>query len=383
MEHIVDTLPRQEHLFHIPKEVTYFNCAYMSPQAQPVQEAGLQALQRKAEPWDVFPHHFFDESNEVRELFAQLIGATSGDIALIPSVSYGVGIAAKNIPLTSGQRILVLEDQFPSNYYPWKARAAETGAEVIVIPRPEDGDWTHAVSAQLNEQTAIAALPNCHWTDGSLVDLEAVGASCRELGTALVIDATQSLGALPFDVQKVKPAFLAAAGYKWMLGPYSIGMMYVAPEYQLGDPLEYNWITREGSENLARLVDYTDNLVLDASRYDVGERSNFMLMPMMAAALRMLNEWGVERISATLGQFNRELSAGAARLGFQTAPEHLRAPHLMGLRHPDGLPDSLAAALKERQIFVSVRGDAIRVSPYLYNTEEERDRFLNTLGELL
>ena len=383
MTQTAECLPDQRHLFDMPHDVTYFNCAYLSPQAQPVREAGLAALDRKSKPWDVFPNHFYDESDELRAQFATMIGAQPGDIALVPSASYGIGIAAKNLPVTAGQQILVLEDQFPSNYYPWVARAQETGAEMVVIPRPADGDWTQAILARLNEQTAIAALPNCHWTDGSLVDLETIGERCRDLGTALVVDATQSLGAYPFDVKKVQPAFLAVAGYKWLLGPYSVGFLYADPAWQQGEPLEYNWITREGSDDFASLVSYTDRLMPDASRFDMGERSNFNLLPMTLAAITLINGWGVDRISATLGAFNRELAEGAAQLGFQTAPEHLRAPHLMGLRHPDGLPTTLAAALKDRQIFVSVRGDAIRVSPYLYNTVEERTHFLNTLADLL
>jgi len=369
--------------FDMPDEIIYYNCAYMSPQAHAVGEAGQRALTRKTTPWLIQPNHFYEESDRARSLFASIIGSRRGDIALIPSVSYGVGIAATNLPLRPEQSVLVLEDQFPSNYYPWLARTKQVGARLQTVKRPEDGDWTRAILEGLDETVAIAALPNGHWTDGALIDLERIGPICRERGVPLVVDGTQSIGVFPFDVTKVRPAFLVTAGYKWLLGPYSTAFLYADPAYRDGHPLEYNWITREGSENFARLVDYTDHLVEDATRFDVGERSNFMLMPMLIAALEMINDWGVERISATLGAYNRTLGERVAALGFQTAPEHLRVPHLVGLRFAGSLPDGLASSLKKHKVHVSVRGDAIRVAPYLYNTREELDRFAEILARLL
>lgn len=369
--------------FHIPKDILYYNCAYMSPQAKHVTEAGDVGLEKKKNPWDVFPNHFYEESDEVRALFAQLVNASADDIALIPAVSYGVGIAAANLPIPSGGRVLVLEDQFPSNYYPWLESARMAGGELVVVKRPADHNWTNAVLAEIDNRTTVAALPHCHWTDGSLVDLVAVGEALRKVGAALVVDATQSLGAFPFDVNAIKPDFLITAGYKWMLGPYSTGFLYVAPQHRQGRPLEYNWITRKDSQDFARLVDYTDQLSHTATRFDVGERSNFMLMPMTKASLELLNAWNPAEIAKTMGAYNQKLIEGAAELGLNTLPNHLRAPHLLGLRAKNGLPSGLAPGLKERNIFVSVRGDAIRVSPYLYNTDDDCLRFLDALKALL
>jgi len=369
--------------FDIPEEITYFNCAYMSPQARSVRDAGQRALARKAAPWEIEAHHFFEESDEVRGRFAGLIGADPEGIALLPSVSYGIGVAAANLPLTRGQTVLITADQFPSNVYPWRVLAQSVGATVTTVPWPEDGDWTRALLTRLEDRPAIVALPNCHWTNGSLIDLERIGEACHDLSIPLVVDGTQSIGAFPFDVARIKPAFVVAAGYKWLLGPYSTALMYVAPAYRHGLPLEQSWMARKGAENFARLVDYTDAVVDTAARFDVGERSNFMLMPMVNAALALIESWGVASIAEDLGAYNRALAEGAQALGFAVPPEHLRVPHIVGLRYPGSLPADLGPALRARNVLVSIRGESIRVAPHLYNTEGERARFLEILADLL
>ena len=224
------SLPCQRALFDLPCDVAYFNCAYMSPLMHRVVAAGERGLARKARPWQVGPIDFFSESERARALFASMIGAEADSVALVPAASYGTAIAAANLVPAAGQQILVLEDQFPSNYYVWRDLAADRGAELRTIPRPADGDWTGAVLAAIGSGTALAALPNCHWSDGGLIDLEPVGAALRDVGAHLVLDLTQSLGALPFDSRRVRPDFMLAATYKWLLGPYSMGFLYVAPE---------------------------------------------------------------------------------------------------------------------------------------------------------
>ena len=231
-------IPSQRHRFDIPREVAYLNCAYMSPLMTEVVEAGRAAVARKARPWQIRPIDFFTGPDALRPLFARLIGADADGVALIPAASYGLAIAAANLPLGPGRRILVLEDQFPSNVYCWQARAAETGAEVATVGPGADGDLTAALLAAIDERTAIVACPHCRWTDGALLDLAAVGAAARAAGAALVLDLTQSAGALPFDAAAVRPDFVVAACYKWLLGPYATGFLWVAPEHRDGRPLE-------------------------------------------------------------------------------------------------------------------------------------------------
>jgi selenocysteine lyase/cysteine desulfurase len=376
-------IPSQRALFDIPRDVAYLNCAYMSPLLREVRETGQRALARKSEPWTISPPDFFRDASDARTLFAALIGAAASDVAIVPSVSYGMAVATANLPLGPGQRVLMLSEGFPSVVYPWRERAREVGAEVVMIPRPADDDWTAAVLEAIGDQTAVAALPVCHWTDGGLLDLRAISARLREVGAALAVDATQSLGALPFDLHRVRPDFLVTAAYKWLLGPYSLGFLYVAPQWQDGRPIEHNWIAREGSEDFAGLVRYRDAFQPGARRFDQGELPFVGPLPMAVAALRQIQAWQVDRIGATLARLTGQIAGRAAELGIGSVPNGRRAPHYLGLRFPGGVPAGLGERLAAHRVFVSTRGRSLRVTPHLYNDQEDIDRFFQALEAAL
>lgn len=376
------TLPSQRHLFDIPPDVAYLNCAYMSPGLKAVTAAGMEGVVRKAEPWRIAARDFFQEAEEARTLFARLVNARADDIAIVPAASYGLATAARNLPLAPGRRVVTLADQFPSNVYIWREAAREAGAAVTAVDKAADG-WTAPLLDAIGPDTAIVAIPHCHWTDGALVDLDAVGAAARAVGAALVIDACQSLGALPFDVARFDPDFLVAPCYKWLLGPYAMGFLYVAPRHQAGRPLEETWTARERSEDFANLVRYADGYQPGARRFDMGERAQFHLMPMARAALDQLLDWGVDAIAATLAARTRAMAGRAAEMGFASDPESRRAGHFLGLTREAPLPEGLLAHLAERRVHVSVRGSAIRVTPHLWTTDEDVDRFFEALGDAL
>ncbi len=376
-------IPCQRHLFDIPDDVAYFNCAYMSPLPREVVRIGQEAAARKSQPWRIAPPDFFYTPEEARRLFAQLINASPEDIASVPAASYGIATAAANIPVSRGQNLIVLEDQFPSNVYAWREKAAASEAKLITIRRPSNSGWTEPILTAIDSDTAVIALPHCHWTDGSIVDLKAVGERCREVGAKLVLDLTQSIGALPFDVREIQPDFMVAAGYKWMLGPYTLGFLYVAPEHQDGTPLEYNWIARQGSEDFARLVDYRMDFQPGARRFDMGEGAYFGQMPMAVAALTQLLDWGVDNIQTTLRTMTDRIAAEAMDMGLKVSPPELRAGHFLGLRFPDGMPDDLLARLASERVYASIRGDSMRLTPHLYNNETDMARLFDVLGRAL
>jgi selenocysteine lyase/cysteine desulfurase len=369
-------------LFGIPDDVAYLNCAYMAPQLGPVREAGERALARKSRPWEFTPQAFFDGPEEVRELFARLVGGDAEGVAIVPSVSYGMAVAAANLPVGRGQRLLVLEDQFPSNLYPWREVARTHGAEVVTVSRPPDYDWTNAVLGSIDDATAVVTVPNCHWTDGSLVDLARVRERTLEVGAALVVDGIQSVGARPVDVASVRPDFMVVGAYKWMLGPYGVGFLYVDEKWRDGAPIEHNWINRRGSQDFAGLVDYRDDFQPGARRYDVGERSNFLLLPMAAAAMRQLLEWGVENVAEGIGRITDLVEREATERGIAIVPRERRGRHMIGLRLGPDAPTDLAARLAARNVFVSVRGDSIRVSPHLHSNENDVRRLFDALDSL-
>lgn len=291
-------------------------------------------------------------------------------------------IAARNLPVRKGQSILVLAEQFPSNYYPWQRLAADNGATLKVVPWPTDYDWTAAVLDSLTADVAIAALPQVQWTSGGRLDLVRIGEACRRLGIALVLDLTQSLGAQPFSVGDVQPDFAVAASYKWLLGPYSIGVLYVAPKWHGGIPLEESWMQRANASDFASLILYTENYDRGARRFDMGKHSNFALLPAAERAMKQVLEWGVAEISETAGAINRRLAEAAAELGYTSPAEPLRAPHYLALRRKEAIPKELPEMLAQEKVFVSVRGSSIRVAPHVYNTTEDGERLISCLRRI-
>ena len=366
-------------LFEIPADVCYLNCSYMSPQLRSVRAVGERALARKSRPWEIAPRDFFEDSETARALFAELVGGEADGVALIPSVSYGIAIAAANVRVDRGQSIVVLAEQFPSNVYPWRELAKKKEARLVTVPRPDDYDWTSAVLERVEEGTAVVAVPNCHWTDGSLLDLSRVGEAARGVSASLVVDGIQSLGAYPFDVKEARPDFLITSSYKWLLGPYSTGFMHVGERFREGEPIEHNWINRRGSENFAALVDYEDAYGTGARRYDVGERSNFALLPMANEALRQILAWGVPDVAEALGGLTGLIEKEAGERGMEAVPEGRRAPHMIGLKLGPEAPEDLAVRLAEEQVFVSVRGRSLRISPHLYNTVGDVEKLFRSL----
>jgi selenocysteine lyase/cysteine desulfurase len=378
-------IPCQRDLFEIPDTVAYFNCAYIAPNLKSVRAAGEAGVARKSTPWTIHYKDFHDEVETVRGQFACLIGAESDDVAVIPAVSYGAASAAANIAVEPGMRIVFLENQHPSNVFPWREMCEHRGAEAVIVAKPEDDDWTPKVLAAIDERTAIVALPHCHWCDGTVVDLAAVGQHCRAVGAALVVDATQSAGAMPIDVKEVRPDFMFAAGYKWLMCPYALSFLYVAPERQAGRPLESNTFDYTGTEGgqtwQGGTLQYPTQWSPGARRFDMGERANFTLMPMAAAGLGQILKWGVGDINRTVGALTDTICAGAAQLGFAVPPPAARSGHLTGLRFPDGAPMGVQDRLEAKGVHISIRGDTVRVSPHLWVNQTDVDRLLAALAE--
>jgi selenocysteine lyase/cysteine desulfurase len=364
-------------LFDVPADVTYLNSAALGPRLHAVSDAGIEAIRAQAAPWRVGTADWFAAPERLRGLAARVMGADTDGVAIVPAASYGIAVAAANVVVEPGQSIVVLDQQFPSNVYAWRDLARARGACLVTVERDATGRWTDALLAAIGDDTAVVAVPQCHWTDGGLVDLERVAARTREVGAALVVDASQALGAYPLDVARIQPDFLVSVGYKWLLGPFSLGYLYVAPRWrETGVPLEQSWLTRRGSDNFARLVDYTDEYRAGARRFDMGEFPQFNLLPMACAALEQILRWGVADVQRTLASLTAYLVARASELGFVAAPAEGRVGHYVGLRAPRGIPADLPAALSDSRVYVSIRSDCIRVAPHLHSNTADIDRLI-------
>ena len=376
--------------FQLDNSVTYLNCAYMSPQLKNVEQAGLLGVQRKRNPFTISPEEFFGETDTLREEYAKLINANDPKrIVVIPSVSYGMANVANNVTLSEGDNIVVVGEQFPSNVYPWRSVVKEKGGEIITITPPKDTEnrgktWNENILDAINEKTKLVAVGNIHWADGPLFDLKAIRERTNEVGAWLAIDGTQSVGALPFDVSEIQPDALICAGYKWLMGPYSIGLAYYGPALDDGNPVEENWINRYESENFANLVNYNDEYQPGALRYEVGEHSNFILVPMMLKAVQQLNQWGVENIQGYCKNLIADSVKRLREAGFHIEDENYRASHLFGIRLGKNHDiDRIKKTFEEHNILVSFRGDSIRVSPNVYNTPKDIATLTDALlGEL-
>ena len=375
-----ELLGEQRAAFDVPADIAYFNTANLAPQLHTVRAAGEAALERRARPWTISADDWFVDIERLRALFGQLVGADAEGVAIVPATSYGFAVAARNLPLPAGRRVVVLADEYPSGVYSWRTAARRSGAEILTVSREPGQSWTQAVLAALDERVAIVSVPNVHWTDGALVELEPIAIRSHELGARLVIDASQSVGAMPLDVERLRPDFLVTVGYKWLLGPFGLGYLYVAEEHRRGEPIEENWISRAGAEDFARLVDYRDEYQPGARRFDVGERTKFELTPMAIAALEQIVEWQVPNIAATLAATTADIARRAAELGLEPVPDDQRGPHLLGVRVPEPARARVVPALAEANCFAALRGEALRISPHLHSTAKDVERLCEALA---
>lgn len=373
--------------FSLPKNVTYLNCAYMSPLLKTVEKAGLRGVRLKRNPVQIQPEDFFTTTRLLRREFAHLINTPDADaIAIIPSVSYGLATVARNLRIQKGEHVLVAAEQFPSNYYPWEGLCGETDAEVaIVYPEKSSRDrgknWNNKILESINGKTRAVAIAHIHWADGTVFDLEAIRKRTDEVGALLIVDGTQSVGAFPFDVQKIRPDALVCAAYKWLLGPYSFGLAYYGEHFKEGRPVEENWINRLDSENFSGLVNYETRYQPGALRYSVGEQSNFILAPMALKALQQLNRWGIPNIQDYCHSITEPAIAALREKGFVIEDLPFRSSHLFGIRHSKDL-DAMKVRdkLNKHKVHVSIRGSAIRISPNVYNDAADVDRLVKILS---
>ena len=374
----------QRKLFDIPDDIAYFNCAYNSPQLNESRKRLFSGISGKSHPWERTASSFFDDAETIRNLATDIFGGDSDGYAIIPAASYGLSTAARAIEpqLQTGDNILLIAEEFPSNVLPWKRVAQERGVNLITVSTPENGDWTKAIIDKIDDSIKVIALSTCHWTNGAYIDLVAIRQACNKTGSIMVIDATQSLGAMPFSIDLIKPDFLVAAGYKWLLCPYGFSIMYVSEQWRGSRPLEETWLARENAEDFAALVNYSDKYMPGARRFDVGEKCTATILPGAIAAFEQIKIWGVDQISYSISLINKQIASHLIQLGFQLPDDSQRCPHMFGALIPNDYKGNLVSELREKNIFISQRGKSIRFAPHLHITDFDLNRLLDTMTEL-
>lgn len=377
-------LESQRALFALPEGLSYLDCAYMSPIPKAAIEAGARGAAVKAAPWKMTIHSYYDEAEEARTLAAATIGAQPGDIAVIGATSYGMATAAKNVAVAPGSVIVMMENEHPSHRYVWYELAADRGAQVHVVPKPADGDWTGAMVAAIASSAApvaVVAGTLLHWFEGAALDIHALAAATHAAGAALVIDGTQWVGAVPFDVTEIRPDFLSFATYKFLLGPYRLAFLYADPRWQAeGRPLEHHAWHRINGDAPDFYVETVPGFKPGARRFDMGQRSDFAVLPVAIESLKLVNRLGVPAIHQRIAMLNDLVWERAMACGLVDGIDPRRVPHIAILDMQDRLRDGAGAALKAAGVHVTMRGSKMRVSPHVYNEVADIDRLFDVLS---
>ncbi len=375
----------QRNLFNIPDEIVYLNTAYISPLSLKVEKAINKGCKLETEPWKIDPEfHFFYQIKETKIIFSNLFNISYKNVSLIPSASYGISTAANNIKLTKTKnKILILKDQFPSNVYPWMELSKKQEGVLEIIDDLNENTLTEEIINKISEEVAVVAIPNIRWTDGYIIDLKKVSNACKKFDVNLILDLTQSAGAMQIDLKEINPEFAIIANYKWMLGPYSTGFLYISDKFIDGVPLEETWIGRKNSQDFSKLTDYQSLYNSDSIRFDMGQRANFSLLPGVKAALEQLHDWSIKKIESTLYQNNLIICKGLSELGFEILSEKNRAPHFISARLPGYDGNLLINILKKNKIFISERSGFLRITPHLWNNEEDFFKLINCLKSII
>jgi len=380
-------LTTQKDKFRIPSNVTYLNGAYMAPSLKSVEKAGHEAITQKCFPYEIGAKDFFIHSEKLRKQFAAFVEAPDfQNTAIIPSASYGLANVAKNVKLQAGDEIIIIDEQFPSNVYAWKKLAEAYNASIKVISAPKIGEnraftWNENILNSISSKTALVAMPPIHWADGTLYDLINIREKTEQYNALLIIDGSQSVGALPFSVKEIDPDALICAGYKWLFGPYGCAYAYYGSYFDSGIPIEENWTNRLNSENFAGLTNYESNYKPLANKYNVGESGNFIYVKMQIEALKQVIEWTPKAIQDYCKTISVDAVAKLKELGCTIEDDNDRSHHLFGIKLPEALNiEALKKDLTDNNIYVSFRGNYIRISCHLYNTKDHFKPLIDCLS---
>ncbi|WP_236587724.1 aminotransferase class V-fold PLP-dependent enzyme [Marivirga aurantiaca] len=354
----------------------------MSPNLISVRAAGSAAVQRKSNPLNIQESDFFEPAEELKSLFGKLINASAEQIAIIPSASYGLMSAISNVPYKKSQHALIVSEEFPSDHLTLQRWCKEHGAELKILSPPKEKEgrakiWSEKIINSITEDSAVLVMSSIHWMDGTLFDLQAIGEKCRKTDTTFIVDGTQSVGALPLDVQEFKIDALICAGYKWLMGPYSLGLAYYSEKFNEGKPIEESWMNRGEASDFSTLTKYPEEYSPGAGRYNVGEFSNFITLPMLKAAIEQILDWKPGNIQQYCRELMKPVFTCLKVNEIPTDSQDSIASHLTGIYLPDNVNmDQLMTELKINKVYVSARGRSVRVSPHLYNTSEDIEVFL-------
>lgn len=360
---------------------TYLNGANHGPLPRVAIDAANEALEWKRDPSSIDDSIYFTLPNRVRRAAAPFFNCHPEDLAVTTGASAGMSLLAGGLEWKPKDHVVIPAGEFPAVYLPWVALRS-SGVEVTVLPT-DGGLTTGQIVEALRSTTRVVAVGHVNFATGHRLDVEAIGRICRDRGIAFVIDATQSVGSVPFDVRTAGASVVAAAAYKWMLSPYGTGVFYVDPEWvnRLRVPV-VNWATVNGSEDFNKMTELDIDFRAGATRWDAPETASFLNCNPMAAALEFLGQIGVEQVFDYTRSLIDRLVDGLPT-GFRVESS-LTDEHRSSICRLVGDDQELTRAAYQRclqaHISVSMRESGLRVSPGVWNSEGDIDRLLQQLN---
>lgn len=379
---LADAASHPEHCFMLAESVRYLNCAGQAPRLRSVHAAGEAALLRSARPWQVSMQDWLAQPERVRASAAGLLGVSADCLALQTTVAYGMRLATAILPLSRAQTALVLADEHPSGTAPWLAACQRRDAQLVPVRRGPGQDWSGAVLAAIDSRCAVLVLPICHWHDGSQLDLVRIAARARQVGAALVIDATQAWGVLPINVAALDPDLLIAAGHKWLLGAPGLAFTYVAPRHHAAEPLERYAFARESGESLPAVDAQPLRYRGGARRFDSAGIYNSLCLAMAEPALHQLAQWDAEALRIQLAGWQSALRSALHAKGLGHCWRRADSPHISAL-DVQGSAAQMAARLRAEGFVVAARGTVLRISPHVHSSPEEAEALAAALSRLI
>ncbi|RYU94895.1 aminotransferase class V-fold PLP-dependent enzyme [Emticicia agri] len=388
-------MTNQKHLFALDEGITYLNGAAYAPMLKTSISKGTEGMLMKASrPFTIDPKSHFDPAERVQKLFAQLLNIDNPQrVAIIQAVSYGMAVVANNLhrlpDISAKKQIILIQDEFPNNVYAFERVCRQLSLSYHTVAKPDTLEnrgklWNESILNAITHETAMVVVPHIHWIYGVKFNLAAISERCKEVGALMIVDATQSVGAMSFDVDAIQPDAVICAGYKWLLGPYSIGLAYFGEFFDEGIPVEESWLNRINSEKFAQLIHYQKVYRPFAQRYNAGEYSQFIQLPMLEDALSQILDWGVDTMQQYCQSITQKPLEALQKLGCRLESEAYRGHHLLGISLPQGVDNqAFTEELLSNKIIISNRGVAIRVSPNVYNKEDDMWALVEVLEKSL
>lgn len=372
-------------LFPALSQRIYLNCASEGPMPADAIAETERLARLKATPWEIGTEFYYSEPALVRERIETLIGARPGSVALVGGTSAGIGIAARGLPLSPGDEVLLLEAQFPSNTNPWRA-AVLRGARLRVVPRPFGSDPTAALLSAMGPSTRIVSIDWVNFVDGAAADLARIGTVCRERGIRFVVDAAQGLGALSVDVTSHGIDILAAPSHKWLLGPVGCGLVYVAPDLlETLQPWNSGWVNVAARSGFRNMLQLSGDPPPDATRLETGSPPYNLLVPWKISLDLLIGSGSAaveSRVLALAARLARGVSAlapaqgGGRGLTLVTPADPAPRSGIVSFRSAGDRTLATYRSLAAQSVTVALREGAIRASTHVFNTEDEVDEFL-------